>query len=428
MKCPKCGSTINRGDLFCINCGQDLSSEKNKAQKIIAGGLTGAKQMASKAGGALKNTAGNLADSVSNGVNTLKDKKKSASDVPVAPEGGFIPKEIPSSNTSVQSGTTSATQNKDIPPITTTTVTDNSSIKKVRFCQKCGEPLDEGTTFCKVCNEDTFSPASEPAIISKPTVKSGLFNNKFNCPKCGNEIKVSKKNEKIYCSSCHAEIIKDGESYKLAPPKEKPKKANIPYKKIGIAAAILLFFYIIGSAGNNSDKNTNDSHSDQTVERSSIVAEDDTTLLAKDNTPTAEPTLAPTDTPTPEPTATPEPTDTPTPEPTDTPTPEPTNTPTPEPTNTPTPEPTTPPLPTATPIPTPTVPPAPAVPSTVTATKESGGTVDIPIGTVVWKSATGTKFHSVNNCGNMNPANAVPMTVEEAVNTYGLTACKRCYK
>ncbi len=33
MKCPKCGRKIGKDGLFCIDCGFDLSSEKNKAQK-----------------------------------------------------------------------------------------------------------------------------------------------------------------------------------------------------------------------------------------------------------------------------------------------------------------------------------------------------------------------------------------------------------
>ncbi len=143
--------------------------------------------MASKAGGAIKNTAESIADSVSNGVNTVKEKKKSTSDTLSVPEGGFVPKDITADNKQSLSGTTQATTISSVPPVSSEPGQTKSSYTRVKFCQKCGEPLDEGSTFCKVCNEDAFSPASEPAIIQKPTVKNGIFNNTFNCPGCGRE-------------------------------------------------------------------------------------------------------------------------------------------------------------------------------------------------------------------------------------------------
>jgi len=44
----------------------------------------------------------------------------------------------------------------------------------------------------------------------------------------------------------------------------------------------------------------------------------------------------------------------------------------------------------------------------------------------VWLPATGTRYHSVNNCGNMNPARARSMTRQEARNA-GHQACARCW-
>ena len=45
---------------------------------------------------------------------------------------------------------------------------------------------------------------------------------------------------------------------------------------------------------------------------------------------------------------------------------------------------------------------------------------------LVWISATGTKFHSHNDCGRMNPNKAFQMTVADAV-AAGYTACEKCY-
>lgn len=54
-------------------------------------------------------------------------------------------------------------------------------------------------------------------------------------------------------------------------------------------------------------------------------------------------------------------------------------------------------------------------------------TVSLPEGTLVWLSATGEKFHKVNDCGNMNPDKARQVTVEEAV-AEGHDACENCYE
>lgn len=47
-------------------------------------------------------------------------------------------------------------------------------------------------------------------------------------------------------------------------------------------------------------------------------------------------------------------------------------------------------------------------------------------GTLVWKSATGEKYHSINNCGRMNPDKATQLTKEQAENM-GLGPCSKCY-
>lgn len=96
----------------------------------------------------------------------------------------------------------------------------------------------------------------------------------------------------------------------------------------------------------------------------------------------------------------------PTLEPTAEPTPEPTAEPTPEPTAEPTPNPTA--EPTAEPTPEPR--------------QESAQTT----GRTCWKSATGEKYHSINNCGRMNPNKATQITVEQA-ESMGLEACLKCW-
>lgn len=49
-----------------------------------------------------------------------------------------------------------------------------------------------------------------------------------------------------------------------------------------------------------------------------------------------------------------------------------------------------------------------------------------PIGEMVWLSATGTKYHRINNCGRMNPANARQVTIGEA-QSKGFGACDKCF-
>ena len=43
-----------------------------------------------------------------------------------------------------------------------------------------------------------------------------------------------------------------------------------------------------------------------------------------------------------------------------------------------------------------------------------------------WKSETGSKYHSINNCGRMNPDRATQITIEQAENL-GLGRCNKCW-
>ena len=45
-------------------------------------------------------------------------------------------------------------------------------------------------------------------------------------------------------------------------------------------------------------------------------------------------------------------------------------------------------------------------------------------GVMVWLSETGSKYHSINNCGRMNPDNATQVTLEEAEKSY--SPCSKC--
>ena len=53
--------------------------------------------------------------------------------------------------------------------------------------------------------------------------------------------------------------------------------------------------------------------------------------------------------------------------------------------------------------------------------------VTTPVATsYVWISATGTKYHIINNCGNMNPNKATRITKTEA-QSRGFGACSKCF-
>lgn len=47
-------------------------------------------------------------------------------------------------------------------------------------------------------------------------------------------------------------------------------------------------------------------------------------------------------------------------------------------------------------------------------------------GNTVWVSATGSKYHSKNNCGRMNPSKATQMTESQAI-SIGLGKCSKCW-
>lgn len=51
---------------------------------------------------------------------------------------------------------------------------------------------------------------------------------------------------------------------------------------------------------------------------------------------------------------------------------------------------------------------------------------DTSVTTMVWLSATGSKYHSINNCGSMNPDKAVQVTEEQAIER-GMGKCSKCW-
>lgn len=46
--------------------------------------------------------------------------------------------------------------------------------------------------------------------------------------------------------------------------------------------------------------------------------------------------------------------------------------------------------------------------------------------TMVWLSATGSKYHSINNCGRMNPDKARQVTESQAISS-GYAKCSKCW-
>jgi len=68
--------------------------------------------------------------------------------------------------------------------------------------------------------------------------------------------------------------------------------------------------------------------------------------------------------------------------------------------------------------------------STASATKQSSSTTtqstSPEISSTVWVSATGEKYHKINNCGRMNPAKARSMSRSEAEKK-GYEPCSKCY-
>ncbi len=49
-----------------------------------------------------------------------------------------------------------------------------------------------------------------------------------------------------------------------------------------------------------------------------------------------------------------------------------------------------------------------------------------PVGEMVWLSATGEKYHRINNCGRMNPDKARQVSLEDALNR-GYGKCSKCW-
>lgn len=70
--------------------------------------------------------------------------------------------------------------------------------------------------------------------------------------------------------------------------------------------------------------------------------------------------------------------------------------------------------------------PSPVSQKAIFAVSGTNRTVSLDPDVLVWKSATGSKFHTHNDCGNMNPDKAKQITVAEA-EKQGLTACEKCY-
>lgn len=69
--------------------------------------------------------------------------------------------------------------------------------------------------------------------------------------------------------------------------------------------------------------------------------------------------------------------------------------------------------------------PAPAASSAQSAPAASTAETQ-PVTEMVWLSATGNKYHSINNCGNMNPKNARQVTLSEALER-GMEKCSKCW-
>ena len=59
-------------------------------------------------------------------------------------------------------------------------------------------------------------------------------------------------------------------------------------------------------------------------------------------------------------------------------------------------------------------------------TQETYTVQETPITRMVWISATGSKYHSKNDCGSMNPSNATQISLDDA-NARGMSPCSRCH-
>ncbi len=59
-------------------------------------------------------------------------------------------------------------------------------------------------------------------------------------------------------------------------------------------------------------------------------------------------------------------------------------------------------------------------------TPKKGAPKDNSNDTMVWKSATGSCYHSKNNCGTMNPSKATQISESDA-KSLGLKRCSKCW-
>lgn len=217
--------------------------------------------------------------------------------------------------------------------------------------------------------------------------------------------------------------------------RKKPAKKRFKFAGVSV---LTLVISIIGF-GFTMD---NDASLNESVD---MVSEDPAVVVESTNLqPTIAPTVQPTATPTPANALTPKTTTSPTPLPTEAPTPQPTASPTPLPTATPTLQPTEIPQSSETPSPQQieTAPPAvktsePQVTeqATVQNTEETtnvgvSSSVEaesqVPAGDTVWLSATGTKYHRINNCGKMNPDKARQVFLEDAIKQ-NYEKCDKCF-
>lgn len=60
----------------------------------------------------------------------------------------------------------------------------------------------------------------------------------------------------------------------------------------------------------------------------------------------------------------------------------------------------------------------------VSSSNNSGSDVSEPIGKMVWKTATGKKYHRISKCGNTKSSSQVSLSSAKSA---GLTPCSKCY-
>lgn len=64
--------------------------------------------------------------------------------------------------------------------------------------------------------------------------------------------------------------------------------------------------------------------------------------------------------------------------------------------------------------------------ATTQATTSTADSASTTQSSTVWVSATGKKYHKINNCGKMNPSKARSMSLDQAIQR-GYDACDKCY-